>query len=144
MGLVACLAFLLFMNLRAFAAFRRDKLLSETGGWRIPERRLLRLAFLGGWVGAKLAQRRFRHKTTKEPFRTRLNRIPACWLVLAALLILAPADLKRGAADGWAEMVARLTPRESVVTMLKLDRWDMSLPDWSVSSRAVPKYFQRN
>ena len=144
MSLVVCLAFLLFMNLRAFAAFRRDKQLSETGGWRIPERRLLRMAFLGGWVGAKLAQRRFRHKTTKEPFRSRLNRIPAYWLVLAALLILAPADLKRAASDGWADLVARLTPRESLVAILKLDRWDMSLPDWSASSRSVPKYFQRN
>ena len=144
MALVVLLAFLAFMNLRAFAAFRRDKQLSEIGGWRIPERRLLRLALLGGWVGAKLAQRRFRHKTTKEPFRSRLNRIPAYWLVLAALLILAPADLKRATADGWAEMAARLTPQESLVTILKLDRWDMSLPEWPASSRAVPKYFQRN
>jgi uncharacterized membrane protein YsdA (DUF1294 family) len=53
----------------AFFAYRGDKRRAQTGAWRIPESTLHLLAFLGGWPGAFLAQRRFRHKTAKLPFQ---------------------------------------------------------------------------
>lgn len=80
-GIVA----LLVLNLHTFVLFWWDKRLAFQGRRRIPEQTLLNLAFLGGWVGAKLAQRRFRHKTYKEPFRTQLNRIPVIWLILVVV-----------------------------------------------------------
>jgi uncharacterized membrane protein YsdA (DUF1294 family) len=50
-----------------------DKRSAEQGAWRVPERRILLWAFLGGALGAIAAQRKFRHKTRKEPFATLLK-----------------------------------------------------------------------
>lgn len=55
-------------SLASFAAYGLDKRRASVGGRRVPERTLHLLAFLGGWPGAILAQRRFRHKTRKVPF----------------------------------------------------------------------------
>lgn len=72
-----------FLNGLAFLMFHIAKERAIQGEWRVSETTLLTLAFFGGWFGAKLAQRRFRHKTRKQPFRTFLNAIPMLWLLLA-------------------------------------------------------------
>lgn len=72
------------VNGLAFLMFGLDKRRARTGAWRISESTLLGIALIGGWFGAKLGQRVFRHKTRKEPFRTRLNRIPGLWVLGAA------------------------------------------------------------
>ena len=54
----------------AFAMYRADKLAAQRGTWRTPESNLHAIALLGGWPGALVARRVFRHKTTKQPFRT--------------------------------------------------------------------------
>ncbi len=64
-----------FINALAFAAFGEDKRRAEQGAWRISEAQLLILALIGGWPGAKLGQKRFRHKTRKQPFATLLNSV---------------------------------------------------------------------
>ena len=71
-----------FVNGVAFWMFYLDKERAIRGEWRISETTLLTLAFLGGWFGAIAAQRRFRHKTRKQPFRTFLNLIPFLWGIL--------------------------------------------------------------
>lgn len=71
------------INLATFAAFALDKRSAARRAWRVPERRLLMLAALGGSPAALAAQHTLRHKTRKEPFRTRLWTIV---LVQAALL----------------------------------------------------------
>jgi uncharacterized membrane protein YsdA (DUF1294 family) len=53
-----------------FAMYRADKFAAERGAWRTPETKLHAIALLGGWPGAMVARRVFRHKTTKQPFRT--------------------------------------------------------------------------
>src|SRR3954447_2235894 len=55
-------------SLATFAAYGLDKRRASVGGRRVPERTLHLLALLGGWPGAILAQRQFRHKTRKVPF----------------------------------------------------------------------------
>lgn len=55
-------------SLVSVAAYGLDKRRAAAGGRRIPERTLHLLALLGGWPGAIVAQRRFRHKTRKVPF----------------------------------------------------------------------------
>ena len=87
-GAVA-MAYLTAANGLAFWAFLRDKRAAIAGTRRIPEDRLLALAFLGGSLGAKLAQRLLRHKIRTEPFRQQLNGIIAVQLLaLAAIYIL--------------------------------------------------------
>ncbi|QUJ75963.1 DUF1294 domain-containing protein [Sulfitobacter albidus] len=75
-------------NCAVFAIYARDKRAAYAGRWRIPERRLLALAALGGGAGAIAAQRMLRHKTHKQPFAHRLRLIAATQAGVAALLVL--------------------------------------------------------
>ncbi len=53
----------------AFLFYGWDKHQAKNDGWRVPEKRLHALAFLGGWPGAMLGQQFFRHKTQKTDFK---------------------------------------------------------------------------
>ncbi len=59
----------LVVNLVALAVFGFDKWRSRGQGRRVPERTLLWLLFLCGWIGAWVAMAWFRHKTQKQSFR---------------------------------------------------------------------------
>jgi uncharacterized membrane protein YsdA (DUF1294 family)/cold shock CspA family protein len=48
-----------------FWVYTHDKKRARNGGWRVPETQLHLLEWLGGWPGAFLAQRKFRHKCSK-------------------------------------------------------------------------------
>lgn len=54
----------------AFLVYGADKAAAEQGRWRTSESTLHTIALMGGWPGALVARRVFRHKTTKQPFRT--------------------------------------------------------------------------
>lgn len=84
--LVLVLAWIAGANLAAYVAFALDKSFARRGLWRISERTLLTLAFVGGSAGAVLAQRLLRHKTRKEPFRTQLLGIVALHVAVLAIL----------------------------------------------------------
>ncbi len=56
------------MSVVSFTAYGLDKRRSENGSRRVPEQTLHILALLGGWPGALLGQRQFRHKTKKLCF----------------------------------------------------------------------------
>ncbi|MCW1933515.1 DUF1294 domain-containing protein [Pararhodobacter zhoushanensis] len=74
------------VNIAAYVAFARDKAAAIAGARRISEDRLLALAFLGGSIGAKIAQMALRHKIRKEPFRQQLNGILAVQIVAMAAI----------------------------------------------------------
>lgn len=78
--------YLLVINVAGYAAFAYDKRAAIAGTRRVPEDRLLALAYLGGSIGAKIAQMYLRHKTRKEPFRQQLNGILAVQIVAMAAL----------------------------------------------------------
>lgn len=80
-------AYLALINLATFVVFRADKRAAEAGRRRTSEATLLKLAAAGGSGGAALAQRLFRHKTRKEPFRSRLGLIATVQLLLLALVV---------------------------------------------------------
>lgn len=53
----------------AFFAYARDKSAAKRNRWRTPESTLHLLALVGGWPGALIAQRLFRHKSNKQSFQ---------------------------------------------------------------------------
>jgi uncharacterized membrane protein YsdA (DUF1294 family) len=74
--------YLLAVNAGGFAAMAADKRRAMRDQRRIPERALLNIALIGGALGAVAAQQMLRHKTRKEPFRTRLWLIAGAWTAL--------------------------------------------------------------
>ncbi|MBC7760679.1 MAG: cold shock and DUF1294 domain-containing protein [Candidatus Saccharibacteria bacterium] len=78
----------------AFFLYGADKSAAEQGRWRTSESTLHTIALVGGWPGALVARRVFRHKTTKQPFRTIYwvtviaNCVTLAWFVYEAPLTL--------------------------------------------------------
>ena len=86
--LLCILAYLIAVSRLAYHAFAHDKLLAMANSgvprskeyaqhkmWRTPEAKLLFYAMIGGWPGAKYAQKKLRHKTRKQPFARQLNEV---------------------------------------------------------------------
>ena len=67
-AIVLYLSSVLILSIVSFVLYGLDKRRAVRGSRRVPEFTLQLLAFLGGWPGALLAQRQFRHKTKKTPF----------------------------------------------------------------------------
>lgn len=88
-ALVAYLLLVAVASTAAFVAYAVDKRRAGTDARRIPERTLHLLGLAGGWPGALVAQRRFRHKTQKVRFRV----VFWCTVVLHALVVGAVAYL---------------------------------------------------
>ena len=61
----------------AYMTYAFDKAASMQGKWRTEESALHLVSLLGGWPGAMLAQRMFRHKTRKRSFQV------TYWLTVA-------------------------------------------------------------
>ncbi len=80
--LQVCLVLMLVMSVIAFVAYGWDKRHAKFNRWRTPEKTLHLLALLGGWPGAILAQRFFRHKTRKLSFQA------AFWVIVALHLLI--------------------------------------------------------
>ncbi|UYG05898.1 DUF1294 domain-containing protein [Halomonas sp. LR3S48] len=57
------------LSVITFAMYGIDKAAAGKGGRRTPEATLLFAGLIGGWPGALIAQRLFRHKTRKQPFQ---------------------------------------------------------------------------
>lgn len=72
-GTKTLLLFLVFhaisVNITTFVAYFVDKRAAIRHAWRVPENTLHILEFLGGWLGALLAQKIFHHKTSKKSFQ---------------------------------------------------------------------------
>lgn len=77
-----CISHLASINLVTYLAYYMDKRASRRGSWRISERTLHHMAFIGGSPAALLAQKTLRHKTQKTAFRR-------IFLLIAALQALA-------------------------------------------------------
>ena len=65
------------ISLSAYFIYGHDKKQAVEGRWRIKESTLHALELFGGWPGAFLAQRVFRHKTSKTGYQATF------WMVIA-------------------------------------------------------------
>ena len=80
-------AWLLVINVAAFAMFGIDKWKAKHKKYRIPESWLMLSAILGGSVGAVCGMDFFRHKTLHKKFKLGLPLILAVQVLLAAGLM---------------------------------------------------------
>ncbi len=64
-------------QLFAYTSIWRDKRRAIKGEWRLPESMLHTFELLGGWPAGFLAQRQFRHKTSKRRYQATF------WLIVA-------------------------------------------------------------
>lgn len=71
--------YLCFINVLAFALYGIDKHRARKHRWRIPESRLLGVAWLGGALGALLGMYFFHHKTQHTVFRICIPLALVCW-----------------------------------------------------------------
>ena len=60
---------LICINFSTFCAYGADKHAAQRGDWRLPEAHLHALEFLGGWIGAFIAQNFFHHKNKKRSYQ---------------------------------------------------------------------------
>jgi uncharacterized membrane protein YsdA (DUF1294 family) len=85
------LCYLLVMNVLTFALYWLDKRAARNGSWRIPEANLLLFGFLGGTLGAVMAQQKFRHKTRKGSFQFKFWALTVLQIIL---LVVQPAPVR--------------------------------------------------
>lgn len=72
--------YLVGIMLLTFITFGVDKVKAICGAWRIPERRLLTLSWIGGAGGALLAMLVFRHKIRKDEFKASIIGSVFVWI----------------------------------------------------------------
>lgn len=77
--------YLVIMNAAAFFLYGMDKRKAIRNKWRIPEKTLLGVAFLGGSIGALVGMRVFHHKTKHWKFKIG---VPLCLILHMALWCL--------------------------------------------------------
>lgn len=76
-GLLVAACLTASLSLVTLVVYGIDKRAARKGKTRVAERTLHLLAAMGGWPGAYVGQRIFRHKTQKQSFRRLF------WLTLA-------------------------------------------------------------
>lgn len=86
------------INLAAFVFYGADKFFAKKGMWRVPEKTLFGLAFLGGGFGALLGMEVFRHKTKHMSFKIL---VPLSCVIHAVLIFFIaggklPAEILEG------------------------------------------------
>ena len=74
------------MSIYAYCVYAYDKKIAGTGARRIPEKKLLTLAFLMGAPGAYIAMQMLRHKTKHRQF-TILVPVFLCMQIVLMLFI---------------------------------------------------------
>lgn len=67
---LAVLGVYFLASVLAFLAYALDKSAAQNNRWRTQENTLHLFGIVGGWPGALLAQKTFRHKSKKEEFQT--------------------------------------------------------------------------
>lgn len=92
---IAYLAVVLVLSLVAFVFYGFDKRRARKDGRRVPEKTLHLIALFGGWPGALMGQRVFRHKTQKLSYRI------VFWLCVMLHLVIVAGVVCLLRSRGW-------------------------------------------
>lgn len=68
---IAAILWICLLTFVTYAVYATDKRAAQLGAWRVPESTLIFLGFAGGTIGALIAMRRLRHKTSKTSFQAK-------------------------------------------------------------------------
>lgn len=80
--------YIIFINLLSYYLMWKDKRSSKRSTWRIPEKKLFLLAFIGGSAGIYLGtQSPLYHKSSKWAFRTGIPFIILFQLIVALFFL---------------------------------------------------------
>lgn len=82
------LTYLLIVNLLAFILCGLDKWKAKRGYWRVPERILFGMSFLGGGAAFWLGMELFRHKTRHLSFRILIPLSVVLWIGIIIWLLM--------------------------------------------------------
>lgn len=86
--IICVVAYLLIINIVAFAMMGIDKAKARRKEWRIPEANLFLSAILGGSIGAIAGMQHFRHKTKHWYFVVGMPAILILQIVAAGFVYL--------------------------------------------------------
>ena len=89
---------LVLINYLTYTTYKSDKAKAKDKVWRTPESSLHILAAVGGWPAAFIAQRQFRHKTSKVAFQL------VYWFIVISHILVALDYLR-----GWKILTALLS-----------------------------------
>ena len=81
---IIAVGYLVILSFAGLISMGMDKRRAVRNKWRIPERTLLLIAFIGGGIGSFLGMRIFRHKTKHRKF---VILLPIAAVLYAILLI---------------------------------------------------------
>ena len=90
MLLMFFIAYLIAINLVTYFLYWHDKRAAIAKQWRVSERLLLSVGFIGGTPAALLAQHRLRHKLNNGKFQ---HRFWALTVLQVAAIVFLPAPL---------------------------------------------------
>ena len=80
--LIIFLGYIVFINIKAYFLFKKDKRYAQEGEERIPEWRLMSHIWIGGAIGSVIAMYRLRHKTRHRSFTI------SAWVCMVLYLLL--------------------------------------------------------
>lgn len=82
------LIYLVIINILGFLIMFVDKRKAQKGKWRIPEKTLFIVAFIGGSIGTIAGMYIFRHKTQKLKFTLGFPAILIIQIIIAVYIII--------------------------------------------------------
>lgn len=92
MTLLVYSIYIIVLSVAAFIAYGADKRKAKKGKWRISEKTLLLLSFVGGALGGILAMNKFRHKT-KHWYFIAVNVLGLLWQVAVLIYLIKNPNL---------------------------------------------------
>lgn len=72
----------ILMSIITFFLYKHDKYSAKQGDWRISEGNLHFCEFMGGWIGAFIAQQTIKHKNSKQSYQF------IFWIIVSVHLII--------------------------------------------------------
>ena len=78
--------YMLAINVITWIAYGVDKYKAKHNHWRIPERTLIGMAALGGFIGAFVGMQMFRHKTKHLKFVIGIPVIAILWILTTIII----------------------------------------------------------